>query len=211
MKLPRDDRRFSVLTCGRKMTAAETAEIRAWMAIPENIGALHRALLATPAAPLDVFDPFGEPPPFAGRLEMIGMGEARLEDAYEAAIDALEGFPLFTMTQAQRLIGYFGDYTTGDWTDQARHTVAKNAYRLRERGEPNNRIKYRKREEIIYARTEAERRRWHPADKAMIVAALDRTEGGSCASSTRGANRHRGAAQRATAGAGGRGGGLTRA
>ena len=34
VKLPRDDRRFEVLTCGRKMTPAETAEIRAWMADP---------------------------------------------------------------------------------------------------------------------------------------------------------------------------------
>jgi uncharacterized protein DUF5906 len=68
VKLPHDDRRFEVPTCGRKMTPAERAEIRAWMEVPENIGALHRALLATPAAPLDMFDPFGEPPPFAGRL-----------------------------------------------------------------------------------------------------------------------------------------------
>ena len=56
--------------------------------------------------------PLWRPPPFAGRLTMIGMGETRLEDAYGAAIEALEGFPLFTMTQAQRLIGYFGDYKT---------------------------------------------------------------------------------------------------
>ena len=176
VKLPRDDRRICVITCGDEMTAAETKDIRAWMAVPENIGALHRALLETPAAPLDVFNPYGRPPPFAGRLEMIGMGETRLEDAYGAAIEALEGFPLFTMTQAQRLIGYFGDYKTGDWTNMARHTVAKNAYRLRERGEPNNRIKYLKRQEIIYARTEADRQRWRPADTAMIVAQLDLTE-----------------------------------
>jgi hypothetical protein len=176
IKLPRDDRRIGVLTCGRKMTPAETIEIRAWMAAPENIGALHRALLAMPAAPLDVFDPFGEPPPFAGRLKMIGMGETRLEDAYGAAIEALEGFPLFTLTQAQRLIGYFGDYKTGDWPDKARHIVAKNACRLRERSEPNNRITYRKRREIIYACAESERRRWCCADNAMIAAQLDRTE-----------------------------------
>ena len=170
------------------------------MAIPENIGALHRALLETPAVPLEVFDPFGVPPPFAGRLEMIGMGETRLEDAYGAAIEALEGFPLFTMTQAQRLIGYFGDYKTGDWTDKARHTVAKNAYRLRERGEPNNRIKYLKRKEIIYARTAEDQKRWHAADKEMIVAALDRTEKQVARvihGSERRRNRHRGADRRA--------------
>ena len=51
VKLPWDDRRIEVLTCGRKMLPAETTDIRTWMAVPENIGALHRALLATPAVP----------------------------------------------------------------------------------------------------------------------------------------------------------------
>lgn len=113
---------------------------------------------------MEVFNPYGRPPAFAGRLEMIGMGETRLDDAYGATIEALDGFPLFTMTQAQRLIGYFGDYKTNDWTNMARHAVGKNAYRLRERGEPNNRIEFHKRQEIIYARTDAERRRWRAAD-----------------------------------------------
>jgi hypothetical protein len=171
VKLPRDDRRFEVLTCGRKMTAEERAAIRAWMAAPENIGALHRALLMTPAAALAVFDPFGEPPPFAGRSEMIGMAKSRIEDAYEETLNALKGFPLFTMTQAQRLIGCFGNYVSGDWSNQALHTIAKNAYRLRE-----GRIRHRKRREIIYTSTEAERRHWAPAQKEMIIAALDRTE-----------------------------------
>ena len=176
VKLPTDDRRFEVPTCGRKMTPAERVEIREWMADPKNIGALHRALLAAPAVPLDVFDPFDNPPPFAGRLEMIGMGETRLEEAYGAAVEALEGFPLFTMTQAQRLIGYFGEYKTGDWTNMARHTVAKNAYRLRGRSEPNNRIEYLKRKEVIYAHTKADQRSWHPADTQMIIKQLDMVE-----------------------------------
>jgi len=176
VKLPPADRRFCVITCGSKMTLVERAEIRAWMTVPENIGALHRALFARPAVPLDVFDPYGDPPPFAGRLVMIGMGETRLEDAYRTAIDALDGRPLFTMTQMQRLIAYFGDFRTGDWSDKARHTVAKNAYRLRERNEPNNRIKYRKRQEIVYARTNADQRHWHEADTGLIIRQLDMAE-----------------------------------
>lgn len=64
------------------------------------------------------------------------------------------------MTQALRLISHFGDYKTGDWSDTARHTVAKNAYRLRERNEPSSRIKHLKRDEIIYARTKADQQRW---------------------------------------------------
>jgi hypothetical protein len=173
VKLPRGDRRFSVITCGQRMTAEETEKIRAWMAAAENIGALQRALLVTPAAPVTEFAPFGEPPPFAGRREMIGMGKSRLEDAYEEAIDALEGLPLFTMTQAQRLISYFGDYKSGEWTNMARHIVAKNAYRLRRRDEPDNRIKYHKKDEVIYARTGADRRRWCDAETKLIVKQLD--------------------------------------
>ena len=99
------------------------------------------------------------------------MAKSRMEDAYEVMLDALDGFPLFTMSQAKRLIGYFGDYASGDWSNQALHTVAKNAYRLRD-----GRIRHRKRKEVVYARTEAERRRWLPADKTMIVVALERTE-----------------------------------
>ena len=153
---------------------AEQAAIRNWMAEPENIGALQRALLATPAAPLEAFDPFGEPPPFAGRREMIGMARSGIEDAYETAIDALEGYPLFTLTQAERLVGWFGRLAGGE--DRVRHAIAKHAYRRRERGEPDNRLKYRGRQEIVYARTEPERRRWRPADREMVVAALNRTE-----------------------------------
>jgi Family of unknown function (DUF5906) len=176
VKLPWNDRRFSVITCGERMTKEDAEKIRAWMGMPENIGALYRALLAAPAVPADVFDPFGQPPPFAGRREMIGMGKSQLEDAYEAAIDTLEGCPLFTMMQVQKLISYIGAYTSGDWSGRARHMVAKNAYRLRERGEANNRIKYCKRQEIVYARTRDEQRRWHGADTKMIIAALDRVE-----------------------------------
>jgi hypothetical protein len=176
VKLPHADRRICVIICGPKMTTTQINEIQAWMAIAENIGALHRALLATPAVPRDVFDPFGDPPPFAGRLEMIGMAKSRLEDAYEAMLETLKPLPLFTMTQAKRLIGYFGGYASGDWSDRALHTITKNAYRLHTAHEPGGRIRHHNRREIVYACTEAERRRWRLADKAMIVAQLDRTE-----------------------------------
>jgi hypothetical protein len=126
--------------------------------------------------PLEVFDPYGEPPPFKARVEMIGMAETRLEDAYAVAIDALAGFPLFTMTQALRLISYFGDYKTGDWSDKARHTVTKNSYRLRERSEPNSRIRYLRRQEVIYTCTKADQQRWYPAETKFIAEQLDQTE-----------------------------------
>ena len=60
--------------------------------------------------------------------------------------------------------------------NMARHAVAKNAYRLRERGEPNNRIKYLGRDEIIYARTKVDQQRWRLADTRMIVKQLEKAE-----------------------------------
>jgi uncharacterized protein DUF5906 len=171
IKLPRDDRRCCVLRGGGRMTPAARIEIRAWMAVPENIGALQRASLETPAVPLEVFDPYGEPPPFAGRLEMIGMGKSRIEDAYEEAMNALPGQSLFTMAQAKKLIGYFGAYGGGDWSDRAQHVVTKNAYRLRE-----GRIRHNGRKEVVYARSAAERRHWLPAEKAVVLKALNDTE-----------------------------------
>jgi hypothetical protein len=148
------------------------------MAVPENIGALHRALQATPAAALEDFDPFGTPPPFAGRLEMIGLGKTDVEDAYEAAMAALKGCSLFTRTQAVRLISYFvGDSNGGGGNqDRAKHTITKRAKRLRDRGEPYDRFWYRNKQDILYASTGGERQRWRAADRELVVAALERTE-----------------------------------
>jgi hypothetical protein len=176
IKLPRDDRRFCVITGGDRMAIADAQSIRTWMAAPENVGALYRALLATPAARTTRFDPFDNPPPFEGRLDMIDIGATRLEEAYGTAIDALDGCSLFTLSQMLRLIGCFGQYTTGDWSNLARYAVGKNAHRLRKREEANSRITYGKRQEIIYARTLGDQRRWHGADKEMIIRQLDHTE-----------------------------------
>jgi hypothetical protein len=177
VKLPPLDRRVCVVTGGRRMTVPEIKWIRAWMADPANIGALHRALLMRPAVPEAVFDPFGEPPAFAGRLEMIGASETRLEDAYGTAIGALKGCTLFTLTQMLTLIADFGNYSSGssDWSDKARFMVTKHAYRLRKRDEPHNRVVYQGRREIVYARTAELQQKWREADDRLIAEQLNRT------------------------------------
>ena len=86
--------------------------------------------------------------------------------------------PLFTLTQARaadrllrrRLNGGGGNQ------DRAKHTITKRAKRLRDRGEPYDRIWYRNRQDILYARTAGERQRWRAADRELVVAALERTE-----------------------------------
>ena len=180
IKLPRDDRRFCVISGGDRMAIADVEIIRAWMADPNNIGALYRALLEAPAVPTTLFNPFDEPPPFKGRLEMIGMGETRLEDAYGAAVEALERIRAVhdhADATADRLLrSLHGPITTSAWADKSRYMVAKNAHRLRERNEPYNRITYRGKQEVLYARTVDDQLRWRDADKELIVAQLDRTE-----------------------------------
>ena len=47
---------------------------------------------------------------------------------------------------------------------------------MRERNEANNRVKYCKRQEIVYARTKADQRSWHPADTALIIKQLEKVE-----------------------------------
>ena len=54
------------------------------------------------------------------------MALSRIEDAFQEMLG---------------LIGYLGDYASNDWSDRALHTVAKNAYRLREQGEPGARVR----------------------------------------------------------------------
>jgi hypothetical protein len=58
----------------------------------------------------------------------------------------------------------------------SQNRAAVHAYRLRERNEPNNRIEYRKRKEIIYARAKADQQLWRPADTALIIKQLDLAE-----------------------------------
>src|SRR5262249_42218738 len=64
LKLPKDDRRTSVITCGDPISLADRHAILTWMENPENIGILQRALLDTPAASPELFDPYGTPPAF---------------------------------------------------------------------------------------------------------------------------------------------------
>jgi hypothetical protein len=104
------------------------------------------------------------------------MAKSAVEDAYEAGLNALEGYPLFTLPQMLRLINYFGGSSGSEGNERAKHTVTKNAFRLRARDEPFHRIRFRKKQEVLYARTAPEREAWLPAQQEMIVKALERTE-----------------------------------
>ena len=87
-----------------------------------------------------------------------------------------------------RLISYFvGDLHGGGGNqDRAKHTITKRAKRLRDRGEPYDRFRYRNRQDILYASTAAERLRWRAADRELVMAALERTEAAGGAGHQRG-------------------------
>ena len=104
VKLPKGDRRFAVITNGPKMTPEQRAAIRAWMAVPENIGALYRKLMALPVAAS--FDPY-MPPTFDGKREMIDLARSPLDIAWGMAREEIRG-RLFTGTQAITLMARTG-------------------------------------------------------------------------------------------------------
>ena len=83
-----------------------------------------------------------------------------VHDDADAKVDRL-----FRRLQDRRLVGQGPAYRRQE-----------NAYRLRERSEPNNRITYRKRQEIVYASTNANQRRWYEVDTGLIIRQLDIAE-----------------------------------
>lgn len=173
VKLPKDDRRVAVVqNPDQKMTVAERDEIRAWMAAPANVAELARHLEATAHAPL-LFDPY-DAPLFQGKLDMIDLARTDIEDAWEQAKVMLPA-DLFTMTQALAVVQTLNAAAaTSDYAQKVRWHIANNSFRLRERGEPNWRFRYRGKSEVVYAKTKKARAHFAGCAQELIVKVLDR-------------------------------------
>jgi hypothetical protein len=177
LKLPADDRRVSVMRCGPRMTPDEIGAIRAWMAVPENIGALYRYLLHLPIAARTEFDPLGAPPMFAGKLEMVAMSESGVETAFADAIEALAGRPLYGFGDMIKLMTFLSEESGSDFPRLAASTVRANGYRVvgaTTQG-ARGRLKVGKKYVGVYARTDKEQRRWAGADRELIRGQLKLT------------------------------------
>ena len=184
VKLPKGDRRFAVITNGPKMTPEQRAAIRAWMAVPENIGALYRKLLALPVAAS--FDPY-MPPTFDGKREMIDLARSPLDIAWGMAREEIRG-RLFTGTQAITLMARTGMLYGSEWQKQARNLMPRWGKRLRDGEKTEVRIRFNRQREIIYAVDDAARADFAEAGNEAIVAELTITEKGLAATPAYAAN-----------------------
>jgi hypothetical protein len=173
VRLPKDDRRIAViLNPDEKMTIAERDEIRAWMAEPANIAELARRLEAA-VHDKAAFDPY-DAPTFQGKLDMIDLAVTDIEDAWAQA-KVLMPAELFTMTQALTMVQTLQPAAaTADYAQKVRWHIAANSFRLREKGEPGERFRYRGRREVVYAKTDKARPRWLKRGHDELVKELDR-------------------------------------
>jgi hypothetical protein len=169
IKLPENDRRFCVITNNDEpMTPEERDELRRWLSVPANIGALHRHLGALPAD--GAFDPYW-PPRFAGKRTMVELSQSDIDQAYVAARVFVP--VLFTMTQILALMEKTGEYLTSDWVKRTRVMIPRHAFRVRGH---SNRISYRGKPEAVYAKSRAGWKRFAEADPDAIRVELDETQ-----------------------------------
>ncbi len=81
--LPADDRRIAILTNGPAAAADFWGDVRQWMAVPANVGALARELLAVDLAG---YNPFVAPPMTAAKADMVDAGTSDLDRAAAAVL-----------------------------------------------------------------------------------------------------------------------------
>ena len=106
IRLPANDRRFMViLNRDTPMSEAERDEIRAWMKVPGNIGALFVELQAMA---ITVFDPYRAPPMTEGKLQMVEQAKGEVEEIVDRAFEQMKhpfGFREQVFKKARVIVG----------------------------------------------------------------------------------------------------------
>ncbi len=108
---------------------------------------------------------------------MIALARTELDEAWDIAIDEIKG-RLFTTTQILNAMRKVGTLAGTEWQKTARRLVPVRAFRLRDRGAKEWRIVYRKRQEILYAKTQADKAAFAEASLDVLIAELDITQVG---------------------------------
>jgi hypothetical protein len=98
--IPRNDRRFSVLRNGRKMTLPERQAILAWMEEPGNIAALSRFLEARDLSGFDMFEPLDT----AAKTEMHELSRTPVEETLTDLMEDDKRGLVFTRSQLEKAV-----------------------------------------------------------------------------------------------------------
>jgi len=105
---PDDERRFFVLSNGRKQTEAEGVAINRWKDEDDNIGALWRWL---DMRNLGAFNPYAPPPVTQSKTDMQQMTKTEMEMAFDLAEQYMPGVA-FHSAQLRSWVGFFLDDQT---------------------------------------------------------------------------------------------------
>jgi len=171
------DRRFAVVMNGPQMSVEERDEFQAWMARPENIGALYRHLRDFPVEQdRSVFDPYMAPK-FRGRDEMIEAGKTPIDRAWEAAAAQLaSAAEVYTMDQIVTLARHYGRARHSDFDDLIEAHTITHGVRIGVKNSTHYLVTYRGQRERVYTHSEGAWKRWTFADNHKLIKELDQAQ-----------------------------------
>lgn len=180
LPISENDRRVAVMLNGRQMTQDEVDALLAWMAVPENIGALWRRLKAH-AVPLDraVFNAHMAPHTYARDL-MIAAGKTPVDTAREDALEKLvEAADLYTEAQIVAVARALTKHTaqSGEMDERVARETRFKGFRIGVNHSTNWYVRYRGEKCKVFAHNEADRIRYSNAAPNVIKAELDRAQG----------------------------------
>ena len=124
--LPEDDRRFAVLTNGRKRDEEFWTALNAWMGNPANIAAFVEWL---EAVDLEGYDPYGIPIMTRAKMAMVAGNESELDVAVARALGEMDGF--FVMEQALKKIAEGDEELPDKWKAVAKKMITRQTERVR--------------------------------------------------------------------------------
>lgn len=181
LAIPAKDRRFTVLTNGRGITAEEAKAIAAWMEEPGNIAALAGFLAARDLTGFNMFEPLDT----EAKAEMAELAISRVEEVLIDLMEDKERGLVFTRTQVEKevenmlsggggrsLAGYhWRNELNGLWSKYCAllKTVIGTAWRVRVDGKQKKlycfRTRKRQAERLPEAARRAQAAKWGEVDE----------------------------------------------
>ena len=169
IQIPEGDRRFTVLSNGRKKEADDPywARLAEWMADPANVAAFARALLSRPLGDFDSRVGIDTP----AKQLMVSLSATDLDRSFERMMEEAPG-PLFTHTHVsqwlQKVRDDYGYQFPTQWPGIARRIAEKRLYEVFGTLANVGSAKL-----VVYAKTQAQAEEWAGKDVASELALND--------------------------------------
>jgi len=171
LPLPGDDRRFAVLTNGEKMTAEEARCYNGAVDHPAQVAAFYHWIMTRGYGG---FDPFADPPLFAGKVQMADTGVSDLDEAWADALAALP--EVFTMEALYRAVMAEANAAGAELPRSAKDIIkARAKSSLKRVGLKNGRngcVRDGARKHTCYCKNAANAKKWTNEDHETLKAAV---------------------------------------